>query len=1462
MTTTEVDGPAREQSASRVIGVGASAEGLASLRALLRALPADAGLAVVVVPQVAGAGDDAIVEDLRQHSAMPVESVKEITAVGAGRIYVAMSSQDVVLDGRELRPVAPEPTAAGRAPLDRFFRSLAAAQGRDACGILLSAVGADGASGLKAIKEAGGLTIAQEPAATGSDGIPRAAIASGFVDLVVSAAEIPERLIQILRDGSSDGIDTLQRSQDAVADALRDILTFLRVRSGHDFGSYKRATLLRRIARRMQVCETESIGTYLKFLREHPSEVGALLRDFLISVTGFFRDREAFSALELQVLPRIFGAADHDAQIRLWIPGCATGEEAYSLAILCAEHRARAADPPAVQIFATDIDDGALAEARAGRYPDTIAADLTEPRLHRWFIPDGPSYRIKKEIREMVLFSSHNVLRDPPFSRLDLISCRNLLIYLNRDAQDRVLGAFHFGLRPHGYLFLGSSESAETAAMLFAPVDGKFRIYSRRPASTHLALAAASLPARSPQAPTPAASTSDRSSSFGELHHRLVERYAPPSVLVNDDLEIMHLSEHAGRFLVVAGGEPTRNLMRLVHPDLRLDLRAAVYAARHPDSGHASRPVRLTLDGRETVVQVHARTFGAEYARDLVLVVFDEQPAGAAAVGPAGEPTPIEPMVQQLEDELHQVRDQLRVTVEQYETSVEELKASNEELHAINEELRSATEELETSKEELQSVNEELTTLNNELNDKIVEVSRANSDLQNLITSTEIGVLFLDREMRIQRFTPRTQDLFNVIATDVGRPLVHLTHRLDAGDLTETAREVLQTLRPIERDVRDVAGRHYLVRVHPYRSVEDRIDGVVLSFLDVTALKRAEQTVRSRETMLQLAERAAEAGMWELDIPRRMMRMSAECARLHGYEPGTEEVELTEWLARIHNLDRARVGDLIRGACDGGRELDFEFRIIHPTRGLRWLWLTGKADVGGGATTRAVAGLTVDVTARRRTEAALRASEERFRLALRTAPVLMLNQDLDLRYTWGYMLGGPVEFVGKSDADLFPPAEAARLTALKRSVLDTGAGRREEIALTVDGRLHYYDYNVEPIDNETGRIRGVSSAAVDVTSSKLAELSLRDADRRKDEFLATLAHELRNPLAPLVAALDIQQLAGGDLARIDQARAIMERQVAHIVRLVDDLLDISRITQGKIHLRTDRITASSIVDAAIESLRPALDEAEHELVVTMSPEPIELEGDFARLSQVLVNLLSNAIKYTPPGGRIEIAAGRDGEQLVLRVRDDGAGIAPELLPHVFDMFVQADAAARTSGGGLGVGLALVRQLVELHGGTVEARSEGAGRGTEMIVRMPLSRDRTAPTDPRERRGRARTGQPQKVLVVDDNRDVADAVCALLRIMGHEPRDANDGVTALEVYDEFRPTIVLLDIGMPGMNGYEVARRMRQKPGGRETVIVAVTGWGQTEDRARSREAGFDHHLVKPAGLAALREIVGDVAAPP
>jgi two-component system CheB/CheR fusion protein len=847
-----------------VVGIAASAGGVQALQTFLRAMPADCGMAFVVVVNHAPRRGSQLPAILRAVTSMPVLSPAGRVTLERSHVYVVAPHKQLAMSGSALNVAETSRSRSRQAPIDLFFRTLAAAHRGHAFAVVLSGTGSDGAVGITRVKEEGGVSFAQLPQEAEFDDMPRSAIATGAVDWVLPAAELAQKLVALwanartmqLPDAApppprAEETPAPEEEQRSAEDALRDVLMLLRTRTGHDFRNYKRATVLRRLERRMQVNGVPSVPAYRSFMQANPEESQALLKDLLIGVTNFFRDAEAFEQLHKDVLPGLVAAAEGAPEgVRVWVPGCSTGEEAYSLAMMLCEQAAQAPHAASIHLFATDIDESAIGMARLGTYPSAIEADVSPVRLRRYFDKDGHQYRIRKEVREKLMFAAHDILRDPPFSRLDLVSCRNLLIYLNREVHADILRMFHFALKPGGYLFLGSSESADTASHLFTVVDKKNRIYRAnlvtRP-SRYVSGLLASAEARTKRGGGAEPPPGKPTVTIADLHRRLAEQYAPPSVLVDRDGHIVHLYGQAGRFLRYAGGTPTHELLGAIDPELRLELRTAMFQAARSGKSVEARRVRVQREGRGHYVTMIVRPVledGVE--QPLSMVLFDEVEDSMSPELHVAEADGRDPLVAQLEEELRRMKEQLQTTIEHSDTSTEELRASNEELQAINQELRSATEELETSKEELQSINEELVTVNNELKCKVEETGKINDDLQNLITSTDIATVFVDRNMAIKRYTPQACRLFNLIPTDVGRSLLDITHKLDYGALATDAADAFQSLKHIEREIRSQDGLWYLARVLPYRTTEDhRIDGAVLTFIDITGRRRAEDLMRS-----------------------------------------------------------------------------------------------------------------------------------------------------------------------------------------------------------------------------------------------------------------------------------------------------------------------------------------------------------------------------------------------------------------------------------------------------------------------------------------------------------------------------------------------------------------------------------------------------------------------------------------
>lgn len=1159
--------------------------------------------------------DERLAEILTKVARIPVQIVKGPVQIVPDTIHILPATRQPEITRGRIATTTPDQVEDRRAPIDVFFRLLAESYKERSVAVILSGTGANGSMGLKRIKEYGGATFVQNPREAPFNEMPRNAIATELVDNILPVAQIPAQLFSY-REGIGTVAITVEpetRPPDQ-QQALREVFTQLRMRTGHDFSNYKRPTLMRRIERRINVLNLPNLPAYVAYMREHPDETQALLKNLLISVTNFFRDSRAFLAIEQEVLPLLLKDKDHEQTLRIWVAGCATGEEAYSLAMLCAERIHGMPDAPKIQIFATDIDEAAISVAREGKYNSNDTADVSPERLRRFFIRDGEEYRVRREIREMVLFARHNVLKDPPFSQLDLITCRNMLIYLNQTAQDRAMETFHFALKPAGYLWLGMSETVDGSSDLYVNVSREHHLYQTRQGSARSYPVPETIPHFIPEKRNVVPPVTDLDVragsriSFGDLHQQLLEQYAPPSIVVNEEYEILHLTERAGRYLHIAGGEPSKNLLKLIRPELRLELRTVFYQAVQQQSNMEARNLKIRMGDHTETLTIHVKPVLREGdpARGFLLVLFQQTGDGSESDQVL---TSVEPMARHLEEELIRVKAQLRTSNEQHEVQAEELKASNEELQAINEELRSAAEELETSKEELQSINEELTTINQELKVKVDEISLTSNNLQNLINSTNMATLFLDRSFRVNLFTPATREIFNLIPADFGRPLSDITNRLEYGSLQKDAELVLEKLQTVEREVKTTNGKVFMMRVLPYRTAEDRINGVVFTFVDIT---------------------------------------------------------------------------------------------------------------------------------------------------------------------------GP----------------------------------------------------------------------------KVAEEALREADRRKDEFLAMLAHELRNPLAPVRNTLQVMKLTSGDDDRVRASVAMMNRQVDHLVRLVDDLLDVSRISRGKIELRREQVELSGLLSDAVEAARALYESGNRHLVVNLPPAPLYFHGDATRLTQIVTNLLTNGLRFTQDHGHVWVTLEQVGSEITLRVKDDGIGLTSDQFETIFELFTQVNTTPKRSDGGLGLGLTLVKQLVEMHGGRVEASSTGLGQGSEFVIYLPYLEMPVEFVPPLPEK--AHRPIPRRVLVVDDNRDAAETLALLLKYLGYETAVAFGGQQAMQLLDAYQPEVVLLDISMPDMDGFETAAHIKAHPDAARIVLVALTGYGLREDRRRTREAGFDAHLAKPVDVAELGEALDQV----
>ncbi len=841
-----------------VVGVGASAGGLEALEELLRNVPEGSGIAWVVVQHLDPTHKGMLPELLQRATSMKVVQVRDRMRVKPDCVYVIPPNRDMSLLHGALHLFEPTAPRGLRLPIDFLFRSLAADQNERSIGVVLSGMGADGTQGLRAIKEAAGLVLVQEPSSAKFDAMPRSAIAAGLADVVAPVRELPKRILAYVRHAPLH-VRTAPVLPDGDRSALEKVAIVLRARTGHDFSLYKSSTVRRRIERRMGIHQIDRIATYVQYLQKNPQEVELLFRELLIGVTSFFRDPATWDQLRDEVLPPLLAQRPQRSVLRAWSAGCSTGEEAFSLAMVFREAVEKAAPQSGLtlQVFATDLDADAIARARQGRFPPGIASDVSAERLKRFFVRDeGGAFRIGKEIREMVTFASQNVLMDPPFTKLDLLLCRNLLIYLGPELQKRLLPLFHYALVPGGVLFLGAAETAGTQPGLFTPFPGKTRLYRRGEATAPLVAVPfpASLPGDRKGAPLPMPVPKTVSNLQALADQVLLQRFAPAAVLVNGEGDILFISGKTGKYLEPAAGRANWNVFAMAREGLRHELPEAFRkAVRDGGVTHRRVPVGSGEDACPVDFTVQALSEPAAL-RGTVMIVFSdvaappgppEAPPRRRAVSPRGpQAAALQRELDEAHESLQSLRSEMHAMHEEMQTSQEELKSANEELQSTNEELQSTNEELTTAKEEMQSMNEELQTVNAEQAARMEELTRASDDMKNLLNGTDIATVFLDGELRVRRFTTGATRLFKLIPGDVGRPLTDVVNVLADLDLALEAREVLRTLVPSQKQVSAEGARWFEVRILPYRTVDNRIDGVVMTFVDITKTKTLEAELR------------------------------------------------------------------------------------------------------------------------------------------------------------------------------------------------------------------------------------------------------------------------------------------------------------------------------------------------------------------------------------------------------------------------------------------------------------------------------------------------------------------------------------------------------------------------------------------------------------------------------------------
>jgi two-component system CheB/CheR fusion protein len=1327
-----------------IVGVGASAGGLEAFTQLLTHLPADTGMAFVLVQHLDPDHPSQLASLLAKATAMPVREVKDGMDIAPNHVYVIPPNANLNLSRGRLK-LTPRGEERISHSVNHFFTSLAQEHENCAIGVVLSGTGSDGTKGLTEIKAAGGITFAQDEKTAKFSGMPAHAMLDS-VDFILSPEKIAAELARIGKDpyvGLSQNLQTETAESDRTKD-YRRVLALVRLNTGVDLTQYRDTTLKRRIQRRMVVRTRHTLPEYIELLEKDREEAVALFNDMLIDVTSFFRDAEMFETLKSKVFPEILKA--HPRIIRIWVVACSTGQEAYSIAIALLEFLEQKSRAPGIQIFATDIREAPIEKGRRGHYTEGIEAEVSPERLRRFFTKEDGGYRISKTIRDLCVFARQNVTADPPFSHMDLVTCRNLLIYLTPPLQRHVVSTFHYALNPNGHLVLGNSETVGANSDLFEIMDRKHKIYSKknaaiRPFSHFAAQDLKSKIGDGLRAPANASAPADFQKEADRI---LLGRYAPAGVLVNSNLEVLQFRGRTSPYLEPPTGEASFNLLKMARENLSLELGTAIREAKKKNAP-VQRNVRL--HDHDKIRRVNLEIMPVKLpgsAENCFLVLFDEAEKGRAALRPAKKESAEKEIpateknreLKRLRTELAAAREYLQAITEQQDVANEELKCANEEVLSSNEELQSTNEQLGTAKEELQSTNEELQTLNEELQTRNTELNQLNNDLGNLLAGVQIPILMLGNDLRVRRFNPAAVELFQLKPAVVGRPVHSIDSPIVNANLEKLLLEVIENVTPKEMEIRDRQGRWFSLRLHPYRT-DNHIDGVILALVDIDALKRAQ------EKLLDYVNAIVDTTRSPLLVLNSDLRIrTANDAFYEKFRVSKDETEKN----LIYKLGNGQwdIPELRRMLSEilSGQSVLKDFEVIHhfPAIGRRMMLLNARRLEQKSAATPMILLSIEDVTEWKQIEevnrwlaAIVESSDDAIIGKDLTGKIISCNQGA--AELFGY---APGELVGKSVAVLIAPDrpdEEPKIIA--RIQCGESVVHYETVRRKKDGSLINVSLTISPVKDLHGKIIGASSIARDITERKRAQHQLEEsfqrektarqtaetASRTKDNFLAALSHELRTPLNPVLL---VASAMAEDPQVPEETRGHFEmirRNVELEARLIDDLLDINRITRGKLSLEKRPLDAHAILQDAITIIESDMKAKKIGLTLKLAAKQHMVLADAVRLQQIFWNILKNAVKYTPEGGKIAIETRTHSKngRLTVSITDTGIGLTPEEISQIFNAFTQGDHAGPGGShrfGGLGLGLAISRMLAELHSGVIRAASNGRDQGATFTIELP------------------------------------------------------------------------------------------------------------------------------------------------
>jgi two-component system CheB/CheR fusion protein len=1457
-----------------IVGVGASAGGLDALEKLFAALPSDSGIAFVVVQHLSPDFKSHMEQLLARHTSMAIYRVENGMQVAPNSIYLIPPKVDMIISGGKLLLTDKGKEGSLSHPIDQFFRSLASDIGRYAAGVVLSGTGSDGSRGIRDIHDAGGLVLAQDVSSAKFDGMPMNAQSTGCVDLVLPPQGIAEAIVRYVKEGLTPEAMATDELLAHTNEGVDRVFQLLNTQHDLDFSYYKATTVSRRIQRRISLLHLDNVQQYLSRLEEDPAELNDLYKDLLIGVTRFFRNPEAFQFLEKHAIPKLLDRLKRDAPIRVWAAGCATGEEAYSLAILFDEALRRRRERREIKIFATDAHHVSLHAAARGVFSEETLNEMDKKRRHQYFSERRDGYHVSKELRRLVVFAPHNVIRDAPFTQMDMVSCRNLLIYLRPVAQKKAISMFHFALKASGILFLGPSESPGEIKDEFTEIDKRWRIYSKRrdirlPVTHNLPIGSPSEKESGRSDAPPTRESRKTEHDLLRTYDRLLDRKMPPSFLINENYEMLHTFGGAERFLNMKAGRPSLKLTELIHDSLRTALTGAVqHALRKNDIVKYTGLSIATDQGRENITLTVEPIHDDDSQPSSLLVEIESAETPIETLSPP-ENVDMSAITQQrvasLESELRYSQENLQATVEEMETTNEELQATNEELVASNEELQSTNEELH-------SVNEELYTVNTENQRRIEEINRANDDMDNLLATTRVGVIFLDSDLYIRRFTPEIARMFHLISHDIGRSIEVFTHNLKHDSLADDLREVLEHQREKELRVFDRNDLPFILRMMPYRSDKDKIKGVVMTLIDISALYRTQGNLEQFKFMVE----SAADGMVLADFNGDICYANPVFCSSLGY---TRDELMNMSVMDIDPLyDKRRFREVFEEAIENQiASIETEHRrkdgSIFPVEvTINGVELRGQSFLFANVR---------DITNRVERNKMMRLHHLAIRATMNGVCITDPSQDDNPII---YANPGFLKLTGFAEHEVL--GRNCRLLqgdAHDQSEIETiraAVENEQPCRVTIqnyrhDGTLFWNDLQITPVHDDHGRLVNFVGVQSDVTSqreiqnqlqetneryAKLAarlkdsEKTAKQANAAKSRFLANISHELRTPMTSVIGFADMLDNQLDDPISKERVQTI-KRNSQYLLSLLNDLLDLSKIEADKLEIVGDEINLLDV----LRDVRSLMDVRASSEGVPLSFNftsaiPTKITADRLRIRQILVNLISNALKFTDEGSvTVETELTDDEERrLNIHVRDTGIGISEEDISHIFEAFTQSESSRKS--GGSGLGLAISKRLAEAMHASILVESE-LGVGSRFTLSLPTT-DQQCETlieaDIESSRQEDST-QPlphmdARVLVVDDRRDVWRVSKYFLERCGASVEIAEDGQQAVDaveraIADRNPFDLILMDMQMPVMNGREAVEELRRREV--KTPVIAMTADAMDGERERCLEFGCDDYFPKP-----------------